>query len=186
MTPVLTVTIVMAAVVFPAAVGAAIAVTMVIILAHVVAERATSTAASRRADQATGVSAYAASDDVAAGRAQGPTEGCFAAAVLVGTYRTTCGATQASAYGRASAATDLLANYGTENPTQGAADTCFGGTAGKGRAADQAQRQRNNRGKLHERNLRLMTARSCNGPLLVTTENRRMTRACHKTLTYCF
>lgn len=163
---VLAVAVVMATVVVATVIVATAVATVVMALigvglvAQVVTQRTTSTAAGSRADVATGSTAYRATHHVTACRAQGTANSGFTALALVGTQRTAGRTAQAGTNGAAGATADGVTDNGAQYPTLCAANAGLGGAACHGNAAEQAERQQQNRGVLlHQESLIRMTRR---------------------------
>jgi hypothetical protein len=132
----------------------------ILALAHVVTQGTTCGATGCGANEAATGATHTTADHVTARRAERATEGGFATAVSIRAHCAASRAAKAGPDGRAGTTAKLLAHYRAKNPTQGTAHSGFDGTAGKGSTASQAKGQYEYRGKLHEENLRLMTARS--------------------------
>lgn len=157
--PMLAMTQVTATVVVPTAVRVTTIVAAAaafVVGTHVVPQGAAGSATGSGADQATCAASHTTANHVAAGRTEPATDSRLATAVSVRAYCATCRAANTCANGRPGAATQLLANHRTQNPTQRSAHARFGGTTREGGATEQAKGQCNYRGKLHEVNLRLM------------------------------
>ncbi|MDT4864239.1 hypothetical protein FQZ97_989920 [compost metagenome] len=139
------------------AVGATVVAMIVVVVVIVVAVAVTvfvaqGTAGATtegRTDQAASGAAHLSADDLTTRRAQATADGGFSAVAFRRRHGAARCTAHASADSCAGTAADGIADHGTQDPAQRAANTCFGIAAGEDAAAGQAKRQKKDRGVLH-------------------------------------